>query len=245
MEKEKLRIAICDDKKEDIERIAEALYGYLGGMEQPVECSCRKFLKGDLLYEANRKKAFHLVFLDIEMPEPDGFRLAEMLCLHRPESYLIFVSCHEELVFDAAEYMPLWFVRKERLEKDMRRALEKYFRTTTSLRVRYRMEDCYGYCELSIGDILYVECSGHKLIIQKTDGNRLEHYGSLKGMEEELRGYHFLRIHKNYLVNQRYISEVGKREVYLVDKSMLEMGRDRRVTVREAMLCYKREHKGL
>ena len=29
-------------------------------------------------------------------------------------------------------------------------------------------------------------------------------YGSLKSMEEELQGCHFLRIHKNYLVNQEY-----------------------------------------
>ena len=63
-------------------------------------------------------------------------------------------------------------------------------------------------------------------------------------MEEELEGCHFLRIHKNYLVNQQYIKEVGRREVYLTDQSALEMGRDRRIKVREAMLRYERERYG-
>ena len=34
--------------------------------------------------------------------------------------------------------------------------------------------------------------------------------------------------HKNSLVNQEYIREVGSREVYLQDESVLEIGRDRK-----------------
>lgn len=93
-------------------------------------------------------------------------------------------------------------------------------------------------------DILYVECSGHRITICRTDGSRLEKYGSLKAMEGELAGCHFLRIHKNYLVNQEYIKEVGKREVYLTDGKVLEMGRDRRTTVRGAMIQFEKEHHG-
>ncbi len=82
---------------------------------------------------------------------------------------------------------------------------------------------------------------GHSLVIKKTDGGWLRKYGSLKSMEEELEGCSFLRIHKNYQVNQEYIKEVGSREVYLMDGSILEMGRDRKNAVREAMRLYDRE----
>lgn len=60
-------------------------------------------------------------------------------------------------------------------------------------------------------------------------------------MEEELEGCYFLRIHKNYLVNQQYIAEVGTREVHLTNGNVLEMGRDRKNEIREAMLRYERE----
>ncbi len=245
MDKQKLRFAVCDDKREDIDRIVGVLWACLRRMPRTVEISLRKFTDGKALYEANKKDAFHLIFLDIEMPDTDGFRLAEMLCLDRPQTYLIFVSIHESFVFDASEYMPLWFVRKEKLERDMQRAVRKYFQVTASMRVSYRMKGGFGCHELLVQDILYVECTGHSLSIQKRDGSRLERYGSLKAMEEELKGYQFLRIHKNYLVNQRYIKEVGKREVYLTDQSVLEMGRDRRAAIRKAMLQYEKEHYGL
>ena len=68
MDKERLRIAICDDKKEEIDRIERVLYRCMSGMKY----SCWKFFKGNLLYKANKKKKFYLVILDIEMPDPDG-----------------------------------------------------------------------------------------------------------------------------------------------------------------------------
>ena len=187
---------------------------------------------------------FHLIFLDIEMPGMDGFALAEKLSLEWPQTYLVFVSAHESFVFDAPEYAPLWFVRKSNLEWDMFRAVRKYLQVTASMRVSYRLKEGLVLRELPLKVILRIECSGHSLSIRRTDGSWLKKYGSLKSMEEELEGCHFLRIHKNYLVNQQYIKEVGRREVYLTDQSALEMGRDRRIKVREAMLRYERERYG-
>ncbi len=146
--------------------------------------------------------------LDIEMLGLDGFALAERLCLDRPQTRLVFVSRHESLVYDAPEYMPLWFMRKSSLERDMYKALRQYFRVTASTRVTYRLKDGFSFRDVPVRDILYVECSGRRISICRTDGGRLEMYGSLKAMEGELTGCHFLRIHKNYLVNQEYIKEV-------------------------------------
>lgn len=235
---------ICDDSREDLDRIEEALKKGLARLEAPAEIRCMGFLDGEALYAASREKAFDLLFLDIEMPGLDGFGLAARLCLDRPQTHLVFVSIHESLVYDAPEYMPLWFVRKSRLERDMYKALRQYFRVTTSMRVTYRLKKGFGFRDVPVRDILYVECSGHCLSICRTDGIKLQKYGSLKAMEGELAGCHFLRIHKNYLVNQEYIKEVGKREVYLTDGKVLEMGRDRRTAVRGAMIQFEKERHG-
>lgn len=153
----------------------------------------------------------------------------------------MFVSIDETLVFDALEYSPLWFVRKGNLEGDMFRALRKFLQNTTFKGISYRLKEGMGFKEILVRDILYIEGSGHSLAIKQTDGSRLKKYGSLKSMEGELEGCHFLRTHKNYLVNQEYIKEVGNREVYLTDGSVLEMGRDRKKEIREAMCRYARE----
>lgn len=241
---QKVLVGICDDSREDLDRIEEALKKGLARLGPPAEIHCTRFIDGEALYAASREERFDLLFLDIEMPGLDGFGLAARLCLDRPQTHLVFVSIHESLVYDAPEYMPLWFVRKSRLERDMYKALRQYFRVTASMRVTYRLKEGFGFRDIPVRDILYVECSGHCLSIYRTDGTRLQKYGSLKAMEGELAGRHFLRIHKNYLVNQEYIKEVGKREVYLTDGKVLEMGRDRRTTVRGAMIQFEKEHHG-
>lgn len=244
MDKRECRIGICDDRIEDIAQIEDALKKGLERLGHPVQLICQKYTDGEKLYEAAREEKFDLLLLDIEMSNLNGFKLAERLSVVCPSVYLIFVSTHESFVFDASEYMPLWFVRKSNLEWDMFRAVRKYLQLTASTRVNYRLKDGFGYRELPLRDILYIECSGHSLSIHRIDGSCLKKYGSLKSMEEELDGYHFLRIHKNYLVNQEYVKEVGKREVYLTDESVLEMGRDRKIKVREAMLAYDKERYG-
>lgn len=241
MEEWEIRVGICDDCIDDIARMEDALRKGVQSTGQPIQLKCQRFTDGEKLYEATRTEKFDLLFLDIEMPKLSGFELAERLCMDRPSTHLIFVSSHESFVFDAPEYMPLWFVRKSNLEKDMFRALRKYLQITASTRVNYRLKEGFAFRELPLRDILYVEGTGHSLFIRKTDGTCLKKYGTLKAMEEELEGHHFLRIHKNYLVNQKYIKEVGKREVYLMDDSVLEMGRDRRVKIREAVLQYEKE----
>ena len=64
-------------------------------------------------------------------------------------------------------------------------------------------------------------------------------------MEEELARHHFLRIHKSYLVNQRYIEEVGRQELRLTDGTILEMGRDRRKALIQEIYRYEGENDGV
>ena len=239
-----LRIGICDDDKEDLWRIEEAVRTSINKINIPVTIESHLFGIGEDMYEANRQESFDLFFLDIEMPELDGFKLARKICSGNPQVCLIFVSAHDSFIFDSQEYMPFWFVRKGMLEKDMLLALQKYFEVTVSKRIHYRLKDGRGYRDLFLQDIMYIECQGHMLMLQKADGKVYKQYGSLKALEEKLSGHDFLRIHKSFLVNQKYIDEIGKREVRLLDGTVLEMGRDRRKALCESRLEYERKRHG-
>lgn len=229
-----LRVAICDDRSEDLERIeATVKDGVMKvGIEEHVEC--HSFLNGEGVSEADHETPFDLVLLDIEMEDAngeDGFTLANRLHAQRKDICLIFVSLHENFVWNAQKYMPLWFVRKSMLKKDMEDALEQYRDVVWEGTAKVRLKKGTIY----VRDILYIECEGHALTIRETGGKMMRQYGSLKALEEELKAYHFLRIHKNYLVNPRYVEEVGKWEIRLTDGKVLEMGRDRRKYVLQTL----------
>lgn len=239
---ETLRVAVCDDDRVYLEQIKEEIKEYIGSMPGTVDMQVSLFTDGRRLYEAGQQQPFDLVFLDIEMPERDGFWLAEQLGISCPETRLIFVSSHESWVFDAHEYMPLWFVRKGLLKRDMGRALQKYFQVTARRKISYKIQGGFGAGEVLLRDIMYIECNGHTLTYKMSGGAEYSVYGSLKPVAEELRDYGFLRIHRNYLVNQAYISQIEKQDAVLKNGAVIPMGRDRKKGVGEMMMEYGRKH---
>lgn len=230
-----LQVAICDDKQDDLKLIETAVCDNAKRIGIPIPVECFLFQDGENMYDEMSTKRFDLVLLDIEMPGMNGFQLAKRISMDRRIPCLIFVSAYESFVFDAQTFMPLWFVRKSMLEKDMYKALQKYVELTVFKKACYQLKGGSVY----IRDIVYIECSGHLLTIQIADGKVIKQYGSLRVMEEGLSKYHFLRVHKSYLVNPRYIENIGRQEIYLINGTTLEMGRDRRKALLQAIHNYE------
>lgn len=241
MSMNRLRIEICDDKKEDLMQIRNVLCSSMTRFAPEIQMEVTLFTEGIKLYECSKRENYDLVFLDIEMPVLDGFELARRLCMEQPQLKLIFVSNHESRVFDSYEYMPLWFIRKRQMNHDMDRALKKYLETTSYCRITYRIREGLSGRDIPVRQILYLEGSGHDVWFHLTDGGEYRLYGSLKAVEKEIEKYGFLRIHKSYLVNQAYIEEIGRLEVRLKNGRRLAMGRDRKKKVEEAVDLYRRE----
>ncbi|MCI8313423.1 MAG: response regulator transcription factor [Lachnospiraceae bacterium] len=227
-----LEIGICDDSPEDLKRIRMA---FCRSAEMLGEKNISLYLypDGRSLYKDSRNRNFSLVFLDWEMPELDGFNLAERLYIENPKLKVVFVSNYENMVFDSYEYTPLWFVRKSALARDMMKALQKYFNMTIKTQLRYRMTDGFGLRDVHLESIMYAECSGHTVMVHMRDQTTLQMHGTLKSYEEEWSSHGFLRIHKNYLANVRYIMEVGTRTIRLSDGTELDMGKNRRRKIAE------------
>ena len=227
-----LVIGICDDSPEDLKRIQTEFCRSAEKLGEK-DISLYLYPDGRSLYNDSRNRDFSLVFLDWEMPGLDGFDLAERLYIKNPTLKIVFVSNYENMVFDAYEYAPLWFVRKSALARDMMKALQKYFSMTAKTQLRYRMSDGFGLRDVRLGSIMYAECSGHTIIVHMRDQTSLQIYGTLKSLEEGWDGHGFLRVHKNYLVNVRYIMEVGNRTIRLSDGSELDIGKNKRKRIVE------------
>lgn len=239
---ERIRVAVCDDQPTDLQRINQAILEIMKelGLEESIDI--RLFADGKSLYESNSKNPFDLLFLDIEMPEWNGMELAKRLGADNSKLKLIFVSSHENWVFDTYEYMPLWFVRKNSLERDLKKALMKYLQLTSRRTISYKIKQGFSNKDILIKDILYIECNDHQLTLRTMKGEEYQMYGSLQSAENDLKKYDFVRVHRSYLVNQAYITDVEKTDVRLIGDLAVPVAKDRRRSVKEAMVVYGAAH---
>lgn len=82
------------------------------------------------------------------------------------------------------------------------------------------------------------------MTVQLTDGTSYHVYGSLKPLEQELDGYGFLRIHKNYLLNLQYVREVGNKSLLLCNGMELCFGSNKKKLIIEAVETYQKRMNG-
>ena len=239
-----INIGICDDEVSDRIRIKQAVENEAASLITDVRPYIQLFPNASLL-KANQVSPFHLVFLDVLMPEENGFELARYLRAGNALPQIVFVSNHDNLIFDSQEYTPLWFVRKNLLEKDIHRALAKYLELVSVKKINYKIKEGFGYREILLADIVFIECSGHELSIRMKDGGRYYVYGSLKSVENELSPCGFARVHRNYLVNLSYVSDIAQKEVILLDRTEIPMGKDRKRKIMEAMAVYRKKVYGI
>lgn len=227
-------IAIVDDEKEFADAYISMLRDFLKDFNMEVCVS--KFERAEELFK--REEAFDLYFLDIEMPEMDGMRLAKMIRKKyglQPE--IVFVTSKEMAVFDAFSVDAMGFIRKAFLETDFERTMKKYVEKWKSRNLKYefRTEDMLIY--KSEEEILFAEVYGHQLILHCTDGNH-EMRGTIDDLAGRLPKENFVKAHRAYLVNCRFIEHI-ENDILILDNGVrIPLSRRKRDEVRKKFLRY-------
>lgn len=166
------------------------------------------------------------VFLDIDMPGINGFEVAEKInCIG--DSFIVFVTSYDELVYSSIKFRPFRFIRKSHLKSELPEAVaalnSAILKRTAGKRFKLRTKTTDIF--LNVGEIKYLETFGHWIRVYLQSGKMLECYGSLVDMEERLSGLDFVRTHKSYLVNCRYVYSIARGRVILIDNTELPLSR--------------------
>jgi len=153
-----------------------------------------------------------VVLLDVDMPGLDGFDIASQLIESNKDVIIIFVTNHDDLVYQVWDYKPFWCFLK------------------TDARV----------FEIDINTLVSIESSQHNLIMKDVFGNETTFRCKIAYAEEQLLPYYILRIQKGILVNCRFIAKVTSRNVILSNGHSFKIGRDRVDDVRKQFQNYMR-----
>lgn len=147
-----MRLAICDDCREDRRRVQDILKNCLPGAQTEVV----EYENGHTLLEhADR---YDVIILDIEMPDMDGIEVKERLQWNS-KSIIIFVTSHEQRVKETHGLNVYGFVEKSALEKQLSYMIKKLERAWSPHIMLASDIDCrnveYLSAEKHLYDVLY------------------------------------------------------------------------------------------
>ena len=216
-----IRIAVVDDDIIILKKICSLINKHIKS-----EKSIDQFNKGIDFFNNLNKFSYDMVFLDIDMPEVNGFIIAGDLKMIKPNIAIIFVSNLENLIADSIRYKPLAFIRKSKMEQDMLNNLDLMQNILSETNEVFFVEINGVNTEISLKDIIYFETENHDLYVQtlynsyrkKRDRNNEL---NLKKLFEQYKKEGFILISRNYLVNYRYIDIIDHDKIILKNKAKI------------------------
>lgn len=230
-----MRIFICDDEPQMLWDIASKITAC-----RP-DSDVQTFSSGRELLDFLETEPCDILLLDIDMPDITGLEIAGSLAagagVRRP--LLLFVTCHDELVYDSFQYHPFAFLRKSRLDEEIGSALADCVQELEHREKHFCFRAEGKQVCLFQSDLLYFEADGNYLkLYAKTGQYRFR--STITAVENALAAGGFIRIHKGFLVNQAAVRLLGAEQARLCDGTVLPIGQNYAKTAREQLLRYMR-----
>ena len=233
-----IKFAICDDEP----AMARELAGYLARYLEEHEVtaySVSSFSSGRALLEA--ADGFDVIFLDIQMEEPDGMETARLLRGQGDHSLLVFVTVLMELVFDAFQVEAYDYLTKPldaaRFARTMDRVLQTLEQRTAASIVIQQGSGCEV---VPLSDVVYCEVLGRKVYLHKADGTVTGYYDRLEQLERRV-DRRFFRCHRSYLVNLDYVRGCQTGQVLLSQGERIPVSRLRERDLTGALLLHMKK----
>jgi two-component system LytT family response regulator len=179
-------------------------------------------------YEAISKSPPELLFLDIELPDGNGFDLLKRIS---PINFkVIFITGHQEYALDAIKVSAFDYILKPFQIEELRSAVEKARETINheeeQLKLQALSENLLNRKVLkrvilhasdhlqlvTVSDIINAEADSNYTIFRLAGGKRIMVSRTMKEFDELLSGSGFIRTHQSHLVNMNYIDKFIKKD---------------------------------
>ncbi len=230
-------IALCDDDKNAVPVIAGAARSAFEARGFSVTLD--SYSSGAELLAMLDQTPYDLILLDINMPEMDGIEVGKRIKAFDHTIPVVFVSECEDRVFESFSVQPLGFIRKRNFLSDIADVaalFEKYCQMTQNAEhVEFTART--SLISLRVAHIRYAEGSrNYQLIYLMDQEEPVEIKMTMEKLEEKMSPHGFIRIHKGYLVNYRFIRRIDTNQVILADGTALPIGRSKTQEVRAQYL---------
>ena len=247
-----LSAIIVDDEAPARKRLRDLLRDE-GDVEVVAECQ-----DGPSAVEAILRHGADVLFLDVQMPEMDGFEVLKAVSSDQVPA-VVFVTAYDRHAVEAFEARALDYLLKPFTRRRFRETLKRVRSTSKSLPgakgLDERIEELLGAVRpgvlriavrtgsrirfVDVNDVEWIEGAGNYVILHVAGGEHRVR-GSLKGFATKLDARRFVRIHNSYIVNLDRVRELqpwshGEFVVILQDGAQLTSSRTYSDALREVL----------
>ncbi len=188
-----------------------------------------------------------LVFLDVEMPVMNGFRMLEELA--KVPFQLIFTTAYDRYALRAFKFSALDYLLKPIDQQELKNAVNRSQKShpidnqqlallkthinqkDPALSNKIAIPSMEGFSFLSLEDIVTCESESNYTKFHLKDGKHLLVSRTLGDVEDTLEGKGFFRIHKQFLINLNHIMKYVKGDggyVVMSNNQTVSIARSRR-----------------
>ena len=199
-----------------------------------------EFYDGNKFLESLNKLEPDVVFLDIEMPFMNGFELLsklEHICFN-----LVFVTAYNQFAINAFKFNAVDYLVKPINVDELKAVVEKVeskiivhpqqlqtlqHQLKKGFITKIAVPAFNGITFIDFNDIIYAMANGNYTDLLLTDNRKVLISKILKDVQEVLEEQHFLRIHRQYIINLNHIKLFNRNEgqVTMINNDVLLISR--------------------
>ena len=163
-----------------------------------------------------------LIFLDVEMPGPNGFELLDQIAF-LPK--IILTTSKKEYAYDAFEYKVTDFLKKPFSYERFLEAMQKVQLAPTvtpaaAADTESSSDHIYIKSEgklvrLANDSILFIESMGDYVKFVTTDNKKYITHNTIKNLEDKVNKQYFLKVHRSYIVNLHKIDDLRENCLFI------------------------------
>lgn len=180
-------------------------------------CLIKKCSTAFEAFEILHQQQIDLMFLDVKMPGLTGIDFLKSL---KNPPAVIFTTAFSEYAADSYNLEAVDYLLKPITIDRFDKALTKFFKQQP---ISLKDEKTYTYFKVAgklikveHSTIFYAQSIKDYLLLNTENGNLIVHM-TMKYLAELLPKQQFLRVHRSYLVNQFYVSSIGKNQIIIND----------------------------
>ncbi len=224
-EKEKMKIALCDDQKIVLEELQEWIEKYF--ISNQLQAEVLTFSKPSEMFQYMNTESVDLIFLDLvfENEEEDGIKWAKRIKTQYPNAVIIILTAYENRYKEGFEARAFRFMTKPIIEQELfeylKVALEELQMTEHITLMRRGIMH-----NIMFRDVLYftAQAGGSEMWTRKDMFYCDE---SLLHWESNVPSNMFFRCHSKYLVNLSHVMHYDNHVLTLINGEKIPVSRRR------------------